>query len=190
MIPVIKMNAGETRDMIELCSSDVQRNSGLYERRRSILPCYPAADKRDKGHLLLPNLSRMYRARESVLQCHQCATLADQLTHDELVRRQSGTFMSVVSVVDHDLTRPSFLREKYHMLYGDLIERLKVDLALLDYNYTRLNSYLRMFTDEQIRVFNLRSWELRMIDEKEYPVALEFFLQFDGRRQTSDTRSL
>ncbi len=66
------------------------------------------------------------------------------------------------------------------MLFGDLINRLKVDMTLLDYNYTRLNAFMRMLFYEQIRVFNLRPHQIAQIDENEYPLALEFFLQFDG----------
>jgi hypothetical protein len=66
------------------------------------------------------------------------------------------------------------------MFYGDLIQRLKVDMTILDYNYIRLNKYMRMLLYEQIRIFNLRPYGIQLIDEKEYPLALEFFLQFDG----------
>ena len=60
------------------------------------------------------------------------------------------------------------------------MERLKVDMTLLDYNYTRLNQYMRMIMYEHVHVFNVRPHEVERIDEKEYPLALEFFLQFDG----------
>jgi len=83
-------------------------------------------------------------------------------------------------MIKNDLTIPSFLNEKYQLFFGDLIERLKVDMTLLDYNYTRLNKYMRMLVYEHIQVFTLRPNEIGRIDEKEYPLALEFFLQFDG----------
>ena len=53
-------------------------------------------------------------------------------------------------------------------------------MTILVYNYTRLNSYMKKLILEQIHVFNLRPHEIQVIDEKEYPLALEFFLQFDG----------
>ncbi len=37
-----------------------------------------------------------------------------------------------------------------------------------------------MLNYEIIRVFNLQSDEIQFIEEKEYPLALEFFLQFDS----------
>ncbi|CAF3719689.1 unnamed protein product [Rotaria sp. Silwood1] len=76
-------------------------------------------------------------------------------------------------------TTSSFLRDKYHMYFGDLLERLKVDLSILDYNYTRLNQFMRMLAYEQMRVFNIQAQEIQRINEKEYPIALEFFLKFD-----------
>ena len=38
-----------------------------------------------------------------------------------------------------------------------------------------------MLIDEQIQIFKLRSHEIQYMDEKEYPLALEFYLQFDRR---------
>jgi hypothetical protein len=106
--------------------------------------------------------------------------IAHQLTKIELARRCSGVFKPAFGIINHDPTIPSFLREKYQMFYGDLIERLKVDMTILDYNYTRLNKYMRMLIYEQIRVLQLRPHEIQLIEESEYPLALEFFLQFDS----------
>lgn len=75
---------------------------------------------------------------------------------------------------------PSFFREKYQAFFSDLLERLKVDISILDYNYTRLNKFMMQLMCEQIQVFNIGIEEIPTIEEKEYPLALEFFLQFDG----------
>ena len=53
-------------------------------------------------------------------------------------------------------------------------------MSLLDYNYTHLNQYMRILVYEQRKVFHLRPCEIQRIDEKKYPLALEFYLQFDG----------
>jgi hypothetical protein len=106
--------------------------------------------------------------------------IAYQLTQTELARRCSGVFKPAFDIINHDSTIPSFLREKYQMFYDNLIERLKVDMTILDYNYTRLNKYMRMLIYKQIRVFKLRPHEIQQIDESEYPLVLEFFLQFDS----------
>jgi len=108
------------------------------------------------------------------------ALVGHQLTDIELARRCSGAFKPAFDTVDSNPNISSFLREKYQLFYGDLLERLKVDLAILDYNYTRLNNYIKLLIYEKIRVFNLRPHEIPLIEQSEYPLALEFFLQFDG----------
>ena len=75
--------------------------------------------------------------------------LAHQLTEIELIRRHSGAYRPAFDIINRDSTIPSFLREKYHLFFDDLIQRLKVDMTLLDYNYTRLNQYMRTLAYEQ-----------------------------------------
>ncbi|CAF4314432.1 unnamed protein product, partial [Rotaria sordida] len=103
-----------------------------------------------------------------------------QLALQRLVRRRADTFKPAFNIINYDSIIPSFLREKYHIFFGDLLERLKVDMTILDYNYTCLNQYFRMLVYEQMCVLHLRLHEIQRIDEKEYPLALKFFLQFDG----------
>ena len=98
----------------------------------------------------------------------------------ELNRRQTGAFKPAFNMINSNSTIPSFLREKYQLFFVDLIERLQVDMTLLDYNYTRLNQFMKMLIYEHIHVFSLQPNQIQYIDEKEYPLALEFFLQFDG----------
>lgn len=107
--------------------------------------------------------------------------LEHQLSGDEVVLRMSGIFPSVCTVIDRDPMLPSFFREKYHLYFVDLMQRLKVDMSILDYNYTRMQRYLQRMTEEHIYVFNLRADQVLGIDEKELPLALEFYLQFDGK---------
>ncbi|CAF3104581.1 unnamed protein product [Rotaria sp. Silwood2] len=130
-------------------------------RRLPILPWFPTNNNQDQGYPLLANIP------------------PHQLIQKELVHRRSGASTPACTIINNDTSTSSFLREKYHLYFDDLLERLKVDISILDYNYTRLNKYMRMLAYEQIRAFNLRPDEIQRIDEKEYPIALEFFLQFD-----------
>ena len=107
--------------------------------------------------------------------------LAHQLTDTELARRHAGAFAAAFDIICTNPALPSFLREKYQLFYEHLIKRLQVDTAILDYNYTRLNQFIKMFIYERIRVFNLQPYEIQLISEKEYPLALEFYLQFDSK---------
>jgi hypothetical protein len=79
-------------------------------------------------------------------------------------------------------TQPSFLREKYDLFFGQLIDRLKIDQSILDYNYTRMNDYLQRLIAHQSHINYVRLHELKPIDDNEYPMALEFYLQFDRKR--------
>ncbi|CAF5116636.1 unnamed protein product, partial [Rotaria magnacalcarata] len=129
--------------------------------RLPVLPCYPTNDKYAHGDPLLPNIS------------------PHRLTQTEQTRRQLGTFKSEFDFITKDSMVPSFLYEKYQMFYVDLLARLKVDIAILDYNYLRLNNYMKLLLFERMRIFNISLNNISKIDEKEYPLALEFFLQFD-----------
>ncbi|CAF3677382.1 unnamed protein product [Rotaria sp. Silwood1] len=165
-------------------------------RRLPILPCYPTKDNQlNDGDPLLPNIAQRFpnlHRRLPILPCYPTKDnqLNDgdpllpniaphQLTQTELIRRRTGGFKPACHIIDNDPTTASFLRDKYHMYFGDLLERLKVDLSILDYNYTRLNQFMRMLAYEQMRVFNIQAQEIQRINEKEYPIALEFFLKFD-----------
>ena len=113
---------------------------------------------------------------------------AYQLTQTELARRSSDAFQQAFSVVDSNATIPSFLREKYQFFYDDLLSRLKVDFAILDYNYTRLNKFIKLWSYERVHVFNLRPDQISAMQDHEYPLALEFFLQFDSMYAFSSIR--
>jgi hypothetical protein len=159
-------------DIIDLCtpsnvsieeSNMIMNQVSNNNHRLSILPWYPTTnDHPHQGYPLLTNI------------CPR------QLSEKELVRRRANQFKSAFHAIDQNPTIPSFLREKYHLFYSDLIERLKVDMSILDYNYTRLNQYIRLLMYEQMKVFTLQLEQVERIDEKEYPLALEFYLQFDS----------
>lgn len=162
------------------------------QQRRSILPMYPCSGNQEQGFLLLANLPRMPCLAHGRASPTQKALLllslslsvcvaGHQLTPEEGARRCSRAFRPAFDAFDHDTTVTSFLRDKYQRFFGDLIERLKVDMTILDFNYIRLNKYMRLLMDEQMRVFKLRPADVQLIHESEYPLALEFFLQFDGR---------
>ena len=110
--------------------------------------------------------------------------LAYQLTATKVARRCSGVFKPAIDIVNSSPAIPSFLREKYQSFYPDLPARLKVDFVILDYNYTRLNKYIEFFIYERVHIFSLRPHEIPALDENEYSLALEFFLQFDSMYTT------
>ena len=78
-------------------------------------------------------------------------------------------------------TNDSFLIGFYQTLYVKMKKRLKVDLPVLDYNLKRLENCIS-------RVALERGHPSTMLSLDELPLALEFFLQFDG--QESPYRSI
>lgn len=108
-------------DLIDLCTPTVERREEMA-RRLPILACFPTSE--DDARPLLANLP------------------PERLTSMELRQRLASDYPSAISVVDVNPKIPSLLREKYRLLFGDLMARLKVDLSILDYNYTRLNTFL------------------------------------------------
>ncbi|CAF3477230.1 unnamed protein product [Rotaria socialis] len=163
------IDINEQIQVIDLCTPDMDikdialspsRFSDL-QQKHSILACYPINSQHEQGPPLLTNIP------------------PHQLTRTELAYRQSNAFPSAFRFVNYDSMIPSFLREKYQMYFVDLLERLKVDVSILDYNYIRLNNYMRLLMYEQIKVFNSRIDQIPRIEESEYPLLLEFFLQFD-----------
>ena len=164
--------------VIDLCTPEVVLDESV-QHRLSILAVYPSKESDEQHFPLLTNVPcKPQRDDRRVLKKKSFFT-AQRLTQQEWARRYVTVFKPAFEIIDHDLTIPSFLREKQELFFRDLLERLQVDITLLDYNYTRLNKYLRMLTCDQVRVFNLRPHETQWIEEKEYPLALEFYLQFD-----------
>ena len=107
--------------VIDLCTSEV----GL--------------DESDKQYfLLLINVPCKQQREDRKVLKEKSFFTAQQLTEQERVRRYSNVFKPAFEIIHHDLTIPSFLREKQQLFVGNLLDHLKVVITLLDYNYTRL----------------------------------------------------
>lgn len=70
--------------------------------------------------------------------------------------------------------KDSFLLDFYQEFYGNLKTRLKVDISILDFNATRL----RECVNQVVAQYHL---EQTMLNVDELPLALEFYLQIDGK---------
>lgn len=165
------------------CAStiDFDRCSKL-DRRLTILPMFPmkSGDVCDPQYLLLANIPCKSLKVNDFFPPIYSIDLVDKLTESERRHRSSSSSLQpTLKVMDLNPSIPSFLREKYQQFFGDLLQRLKVNLTILDYNYTRLNQYMNMLIEQQTVIFKLRPHEIQYIDEHEYPLALEFYLQFD-----------
>ncbi|CAF1203466.1 unnamed protein product [Adineta steineri] len=163
-------------DIIDLCTPTMDTNSTSspslthvqrfpnLEHRLSILPWFPFNQQQQQVQQACPLFVNIP---------------SHQLSEKELIFRQFNVFKPACEIINNDLILPSFLREKYQLYFGDLMKRLKVNMAIIDFNYTRLNEYIRKVSYERMYVFNLVSNHTLQLDENEYPIALEFYLQFD-----------
>jgi hypothetical protein len=112
------------------------------------------------------------------------------LTPEQRAQRHHATFRPSFTLTDERVRRahvaiPSsfFLDQLYEPLYGDLSRRLDVDDVLLDYNYQRLFRCLNIMKEQRLaRRFPSYALELaEHLPVDEYAMALEFYLQMDGR---------
>jgi hypothetical protein len=75
---------------------------------------------------------------------------------------------------------PSFFWPIYQDLFVKIGEHLQIDMSIIDYNYIRLSKCLDIWAKERMRRFNKKAEEVTL-DQIEYGIALEFFLQIDGK---------
>lgn len=117
--------------------------------------------------------------------------LDHQLSEQERSRRRSLKFRPPFHVIGTPPTSllantniPSFFWPIYSELFADVSEHLHVDMAIIDYNYARLTRCLDVWSKERIIRFKKADHEVTL-NQHEYPIALEFYLQVDGKKQCS-----
>lgn len=144
--------------------------SNLVVNRLSLLPAYPTFDRfgpMNEDHLLLANVPVQY------------------LTNEQQRRRFHYQFHQpfILTNQSNDLDVRPFLVNIYERLYQNLTKRFHIDDATLDYNYRRLTMCINIMTQERIRYallpLDIIGWKHIRTDE--YALAVEFFLQIDGK---------
>lgn len=135
-------------------------------RRVSILPMFPTTFDNSNDHLLL------------------LANVAEeQLSMEDRRHRRIGQHQCSFHIVECRNPDDSFMLQQYQTYFGSLLNRLHVDIAILDYNYSRMRSMIRRFSDARQRTINSRTFDLptedRKLSEQEHPSMLEFYLQMD-----------
>ncbi|CAF4348887.1 unnamed protein product, partial [Adineta steineri] len=106
-------------EIIDLCTPTMDTTttaspSLTHVQRLSILASFPFNQQEQQGLPLFANIP------------------SRQLSEKQLIFRQPNVHKPAFQIVDNDLTLPSFLREKHQLYFGDLMKRLKVDMAILD----------------------------------------------------------
>ena len=73
------------------------------------------------------------------------------------------------------------MKDYFDYFFNDLLKRMKVDVRILDFNYSRMQHVLQLFIRSRIRILNAQQSTMSMweVKEQEYPSLLEFYLQMD-----------
>ncbi|CAF4411226.1 unnamed protein product [Rotaria sp. Silwood2] len=144
------------------------------QERRQFLPTFPNQSNQsiNQTPLLLANVS-----------AHKLSTI-------ELARR---SFNAYENPLNSNLLQqvPSYIHYLFESLFSDLSQRLHIDSTILNYNLYRLHHIIKVF------IWRYRSYErstilydhhfqlptheqyLRMLNQKELLILLEYFLQMD-----------
>jgi hypothetical protein len=132
-------------------------------QRISILPMFPTSNNQKQPEFLLANVPRQ------------------SLSHQHASLRRKGTFPSLFIIADHAHPANSFMAQHYEIFFQQLLIRFHVDLSILDYNYARMNHFLRLWRDARLRVLgHQRSSSISLqLSNDEYPQLMEFYLQID-----------
>lgn len=124
-----------------------------------------------------------------------CAFIIDHLlSKQERHRRSTAKYRPPFHVIGAPPTNilvntriPSFFWPLYQQLFGNVTEHLRLDISIIDYNYARLSKCLDIWAKERIDRLNKMPHEVTL-DQREYAIALEFYLQIDGK--TTETIEL
>ncbi|CAF2782298.1 unnamed protein product [Rotaria sp. Silwood2] len=116
------------------------------QQRLSILPTYPIMDMNYSSNLLLLNIS------------------PTQLSQQELLRRQTGTYKPLFSITNSNTSTISFMVKQYNTYFVPTLDHLKVDLSILDHNYTRLLHVIELSRLARFRTIgsNKQSYEIEL----------------------------
>lgn len=135
----------------------------VHDKRLSILPAYPTDDDDSKLNLLL------------------CNVPPQQLSLQELDRRQMGQYQCPFRITNNQMSKKSIMIKQYEKYFIPLIERLNVDVSILDFNYMRFEHFLQLFRVARTSILPKdkavnESWK---IDDNELQLLFEFYLQID-----------
>ncbi|CAF1193429.1 unnamed protein product [Rotaria sordida] len=145
-------------------SNYISRTIHFFNQQRlSILPKFPTTGNTTNVHLLLANVPMA------------------QLSSEELARRQTGQYKPLFTISNYDPSVTSLMVNNYYTYFGPILERFKVDVAILDYNYGLLKNYLKLYRSARLRILSTDklSEDPLYLSDTEFPQLFEFFLQID-----------
>ena len=132
--------------------------------RLTILPAYVTMnDHLDMSNLLLANVS------------------SRSLSSQQLACRQVNMYPCSFKIRPHSTSAISMMVKQYDKYFRSIATRLHVDLSILDYNYIRLEHFLYLFGEVRKRILPRDKClpNQLILNDNEYPLLLEFYLQID-----------
>jgi hypothetical protein len=135
----------------------IRPGSGTSARRLELLPSYPLGGK-DKGRrtlLLLANVPNVDR--------------------DDMEEKSFRGALCPFTLKQHqfDDTIDSFFIQLYREMFDEPNRRWNLDKSIIDYNLSRLRTCMNKYTEQ--------TGKPAILSLNELPMALEFYLQFDGQ---------
>ena len=173
--------------------------------RHSMLPLFRpspsslTADEDLQPPLLLCNVPRRSTLSSSSLlsTTRLSCTTGDQLSPMQLARRDQHAYLSSFELTENNLElidnlKDSFMLSIYRQLLVDLSDKWQIGIPLLDYNLARLRQCARQCLLQRQQTERQEQLQLipRLPDTatfsiEELPLALEFYLQIDGKMPSS-----
>ncbi|CAF1670697.1 unnamed protein product [Adineta ricciae] len=136
------------------------------QERLSILPTYPNTNTNKNTESILLLLANVP---------------INHLSQQELRNRRTGRYKASFSILDCDASSISYIVQQYKKFYMPLLDRLHVDLSILDCNYIHLKRFIELHRQAYIRTLghqNSMKYHFNL-QENEFAQLLEFYLQID-----------
>ena len=151
--------------------------------RLSLLPCFPSKMNDEEKILLLPNVAgkSLLITMNRSISCVKLV-LETMLSTSQLEYRKHGAFTCQFEYIENRKSRiPSFMKFIYRNLIVNMSEKLKVDESIIDFNLTRLDEVTIQSVLHRMKQTNSNDQLNFAYHLHEWPIALEIFLQIDGK---------
>jgi hypothetical protein len=178
--PVVK-SAERTMDNRSSTPYQIRTLATHNMARVSLLPLFPMPLSTSSAtpHLLLANVpSEWLSFVQMSIALQYPFLLVDSLTEPQYARIRRYAYPPLfkfeLNTDDKSHAGDSFMGFCYEQLYTKTSQQLKVDIPIIDYNLTRLRQCLATVAAQ-------RHHQSTMLTIDELPLALEFYLQIDGK---------
>ena len=153
--------------------------------RLSLLPCFPSQImtstemNQEEKTLLLSNIPGKYLFLVININNVRCFSVT-MLSTSQLECRKHGAFKCQFEYIENKKSDiPSFMKFIYKNFIFNMSKKLKVDESIIDFNLTRLDEVTIESVLNSNNIHHNFNFAYHM--HSEWPIALEIFLQIDGK---------